>query len=715
MAIPFSPAEEVETSGVGIGDVYDATSLGRWKDSRLEMLVRLAPCVRVSKWTETEGAAQTIIGGGSLAVEGLSGSRLDRGARISQSLFSLLAGCLTLRQAKRMVVEMVVLTESGNAVAKLGPATNEKDSEKLRLIEEVTENTDAVQGKVLAEILRRNAETEYLRRYGLDGATDRTAFKAKVPVVAYEDLQPDIQRIANGDRSAILSAHPISEFLTSSGTSAGERKLIPTIKEDLDRRQLLYSLQMPVLNCYVPGLDQGKGLYFLFVKSEMKTPGELTARPVLTSYYNSEHFKNRPYDPYNVYTSPTAAILCTDAFQSMYAQMLCGLLQRVDVLRVGAVFASGLLRAIRFLQLHWQDLCNDIAAGSLTTKVTDPSVRAAVAELLSQPDRALAGFLAAECSKGDWAGIITRIWPNTKYLDVIVTGAMAQYISTLEYYSGGLPMVCTMYASSECYFGLNLRPICKPSEVSYTIMPNMGYFEFLPQGDGHVQDQSQQLADLADVEVGKEYELVITTYAGLNRYRVGDILRVTGFYNAAPQFRFVRRKNVLLSIESDKTDEAELQRAVEIASALLRPYDATVVEYTSHAYTKSIPGHYVIYWELLAMGTSNGEEALEALQVQRDGVMARCCLAMEEALNAVYRQSRVADGSIGPLEIRVVRGGTFEELMDYAISRGASINQYKLPRCVTFPPILELLDSRVVSTHFSPAPPTWSPHRRPAN
>jgi len=34
----------------------------------------------------------------------------------------------------------------------------------------------------------------------------------------------------------------------SSGTSAGERKLMPTIDEDMDRRQFLYSLQMPVMN-----------------------------------------------------------------------------------------------------------------------------------------------------------------------------------------------------------------------------------------------------------------------------------------------------------------------------------------------------------------------------------------------------------------------------------------------------------------------------------
>jgi auxin responsive GH3 family protein len=290
---------------------------------------------------------------------------------------------------------------------------------------------------------------------------------------------------------------------------------------------------------------------------------------------------------------------------------------------------------------------------------------------------------------------------------------MQQYIPTLEYYSGGLPMACTMYASSECYFGLNLRPMCRPEEVCYTIMPNMGYFEFLPvdeasgvpvaaaSGDA----AAAQLVDLARVEVGREYELVITTYAGLYRYRVGDILRVAGFHNAAPQFRFVRRKNVLLSIESDKTDEAELQRAVDRASALLRERGAAVAEYTSHACTRSIPGHYVIYWELLA--TSNGAEAAAAA-VGGD-VLERCCLEMEEALNSVYRQSRVADGSIGPLEIRVVRSGTFEELMDYAISRGASINQYKVPRCVSFPPIVELLDSRVVSRHFSPSPPHWAP------
>ncbi|XP_012491908.1 probable indole-3-acetic acid-amido synthetase GH3.1 [Gossypium raimondii] len=587
----------------------------------------------------------------------------------------------------------------------VGASVSEKDAKALQFIEEMTKNVDSVQERILGEILSRNADTEYLKRFQLNGATDRDTFKSKVPVVTYEDLQPEIQRIANGDKSPILSSHPISEFLTSSGTSAGERKLMPTIHEELNRRQLLYSLLMPVMNLYVPGLDKGKGLYFLFIKAETKTPGGLLARPVLTSYYKSDHFKSRPYDPFNVYTSPNETILCPDSIQSMYAQMLCGLIMREEVLRVGAVFASGLLKAVRFLQVNWKQFAHDIETGTLNPKVTDPSVRECMSKIL-KPNPELAAFITKECSEENWECIITRIWPNTKYLDVIVTGAMAQYIPTLEYYSGGLPMACTMYASSECYFGLNLKPMCKPSEVSYTIMPNMAYFEFLPHDDSSAQDSSRdsppRLVDLADLEVGKEYELIVTTYAGLCRYRVGDILRVTGFHNAAPQFRFIRRKNVLLSIDFDKTDESELQQAIENASVLLKEFNTSVVEYTSYADTKQIPGHYVIYWELFVKDAANAPT---------DEVLSQCCFQMEESLNVVYRQCRVAD-SIGPLEIRVVKNGTFEELMDYAISRGASINQYKVPRCVSFTPIMELLDSRVVSKHFSPALPHWTPERR---
>ncbi|XVF04035.1 hypothetical protein REPUB_Repub05bG0046000 [Reevesia pubescens] len=592
-----------------------------------------------------------------------------------------------------------------------------KNKKTLQFIEEVTSNADEVQKKVLEEILSRNAHVEYLQRHGLNDHTDRETFKKTMPVITYENIQPDIDRIANGDTSPILCSKPISEFLTSSGTSGGERKLMPTIEEELGRRSLLYSLLMPVMSQFVPGLDKGKGMYFLFIKSEAKTPGGLVARPVLTSYYKSSHFKDRPYDPYTNYTSPNQTILCPDSYQSMYSQLLCGLCQNKEVLRVGAVFASGFIRAIRFLEKHWHLLCNDIRTGTIDAQITDQSVREAVMKIL-KPDPKLADFIKAECSKDSWKGIITRLWPNTKYVDVIVTGTMSQYIPTLDYYSNGLPLVCTMYASSECYFGVNLKPLCKPSEVSYTLIPTMAYFEFLPvhRNNGVTnsisvpkslnEKEQQELVDLVDVKLGQEYELVVTTYAGLYRYRVGDVLRVAGFKNKAPQFNFICRKNVVLSIDSDKTDEVELQNAVKNAVNHLLPFDATLAEYTSYADTTKIPGHYVLYWELNLNGTTPIPPS----------VFEDCCLTIEESLNSVYRQGRVCDKSIGPLEIKIVEPGTFDKLMDYAISLGASINQYKTPRCVKFAPIVELLNSRAVSSYFSPKCPKWLPgHKQWSN
>ncbi|KAJ7534464.1 hypothetical protein O6H91_13G096200 [Diphasiastrum complanatum] len=588
----------------------------------------------------------------------------------------------------------------------------DREEKALQFLEDVTVNAAAVQQSVLCGILERNGQTEYLKRHGLDGRTDRESFKQCIPVITYEDLEPDIQRIASGDTSPILSAHPISEFLTSSGTSGGQRKLMPTIAEELERKSLLYSLLMPVMNQYISDLDKGKGMYLLFIKHDSKTPGGLFARPVLTSYYKSRYFQDRSYDPWNVYTSPTDTILCVDAYQSMYCQLLCGLLQKSEVLRMGAVFASGFLRAIRFLEQHWPEICQDIRLGQLNERITDFAARKSVMQLL-QPSPQLADSIQEECCKASWQGILPRLWPNTKYLDVIVTGSMAQYIPTLDFYSGGLPLVCTMYASSECYFGINLEPLCPPSDVSYTLLPNMAYFEFMPMDDRHnsseqnscmklCDDQSQCVAkpeilvDLVDVEIGKEYELVISTYAGMYRYRVGDILRVTGFYNSAPQFAFVCRKNAILSIDADKTGEQDLQTAVTNATKILKNRFARLKEYTSYADTAKIPGHYVLFWEL------------ETTQPLEAWIMEECCLAVEESLDSVYRQCRVADKSIGPLEIRVVSAGTFDQLMDYALSRGASINQYKAPRCIKSTAIIDLLNARVVQSYFSPRFPHWS-------
>ncbi|OVA14866.1 GH3 auxin-responsive promoter [Macleaya cordata] len=583
-----------------------------------------------------------------------------------------------------------------------------KGEEALKELEKLTTKADEIQERILKEILTRNGSTEYLKKF-MEGSTNVSDFKRLVPVITYAGIRPYIQRIANGEDSSLISGHPITEMLCSSGTSAGVPKMMPSIAEDLDRRTFLYNLIMPIMNQYVPGLDEGKAMYLNFIKVEMVTPSGLPARPVLTSYYKSKHFKCRARDPFNDFTSPDQAILCTDSRQSMYCQLLAGLVHRKQVLRLGAVFASAFLRAISFLEHNWADLCNDIRNGRLCSTITDPGCRSAMLDVLKSPDPQLADEIEEICSRRSWNGILGLLWPKTKYIEVVVTGSMAQYIPALEYYTAGkLPLVCTMYASSECYFGVNLKPLCKPDDVAYTLLPNMGYFEFIPLGDDGPMDEEEvdreKLVDMAHVRIGSYYELVVTTFAGLYRYRIGDIVQVTGFYNRAPQLRFICRRNVVLSIDTDKTSEEDLHNSVTAAKKLLEPYHALLVEYTSYPDTSSLPGHYVLYWEIVHYATPiNG---VKATPLEAD-VLQECCIAVEEALDYTYRRCRTYDKSVGPLEIRVVEPGSFDALMDHFISEGASINQYKTPRCIKTSSALELLNSRVKSCFFSPRDPTW--------
>ncbi|KAF8390759.1 hypothetical protein HHK36_025286 [Tetracentron sinense] len=601
---------------------------------------------------------------------------------------------------------------------------NDKEG-SMNLLEDLTRNANQAQQQILEEILTQNAHSEYLNGF-LGGCSGKELFKKKVPIVNYEDIKPYIERVANGEPSEIISAKPISELLTSSGTSGGQPKMMPSTAEDLDRKTFLYNLLVPVMNQYVDGLDQGKGMYLLFTKPEISTPSGLMARPVLTSYYKSSNFRNRPFNRYNVYTSPDETILCSDNKQSMYCQLLCGLVQRDEVLRVGAVFSSAFLRAIKFLEDHWKELCSNIRKGHVSDWITDTSCRNAVSMILKQPNSELANLIESKCNGKSWEGIIRKLWPRTKYVEVIVTGSMAQYIPTLEFYSNGLPLVSTMYASSECYFGINLKPLCKPCDVSYTLLPNMGYFEFLPLERSHGEATQgsiqcngasdpnclrkngenvvEEAVDLVEVKLGHYYELVVTTFTGLYRYRVGDILKVTGFHNNAPQFRFVHRRNVVLSIDTDKTNEEDLLNAVTQAKLHLDPLGCLLTEYTSYPDTSSIPGHYVLFWELQVRGKSDLPEL-------DPSIMERCCTTVEESLDSVYRRCRSKDKSIGPLEIRVVKHGTFDALMDFCVSQGSSVNQYKTPRCIKSEEAIEILDTRVVGSFLSKKAPFWEPFR----
>jgi auxin responsive GH3 family protein len=158
---------------------------------------------------------------------------------------------------------------------------------------------------------------------------------------------------------------------------------------------------------------------------------------------------------------------------------------------------------------------------------------------------------------------------------------------------------------------------------------------------------------------------------------------------------------VILSVDTDKTNEEDLHNSVTRAKKILESRNYLLLEYTSCTDTSAVPGHYVLFWEV----KSTYEDATPPIDAQ---FLESCCIAVEEALDSVYRRCRAHDKSVGPLEIRLVEAGAFDALMDLLVSQGSSINQYKTPRCIESGPALKLLNSRVTGSFFSPRDPEWT-------
>ncbi|CAN8321076.1 unnamed protein product [Cochlearia groenlandica] len=570
---------------------------------------------------------------------------------------------------------------------------------KLKDLEELTLNASQIQDDMLDEILKVNAKTEYLQSL-LHGSYDKEMFKKNVPTMSYEEIKPYIERVANGESSSdIISGKIITHFVRSSGTSGGKPKMFPINNKYFEDLSFIYSLRSAIISKNINGVKEGKVLIIRNTRTSSTTPSGLQVAPAVTSYLMSDHFKNRTTKSY---VSPDEVVLCKDAKQSMYCHFLCALIGREEVMSMLATFASELVQAIRFLETHWKELCNNIRFGNISEWITDIGCRDSVSTILGGPNNELADLIEQECNNKSWEGIIARLWPKMKFIQSIVTGQMCQYIPILEFYSNKLPLISMTYASSEAVFGVNVNPLCKPQDVSYTFMPNMSYFEFIPVDEG----SNFEIVQLVDVKLGCFYEPLVTNHFGLYRYRMGDIVQVTGFYNSAPQFRFVRRKNTILSLQAEATSEEDILKALRNATHVLESSGLMLMDFTCYADISTTPGHYVFFVELKDKKYLKDNNML-VVKLHDNKVMVECCCVIEESFDLVYKLFRCKADSIGALEIRVVQQGTFDSLMEYfIISKGVSTSQYKTPLCVNSPEVLALLEDKVVARFFSDKSPS---------
>ncbi|MCO5591472.1 hypothetical protein L7F22_045455 [Adiantum nelumboides] len=596
--------------------------------------------------------------------------------------------------------------------------------------EQETINAAAVQTKVLTEILRHNAQTEYLHEVcGLDGRTDVHSFKQRVPVVTHSDLKPYIDRIAEGDRTPVLTAEPIKTLSLSSGTTSdGQHKYLVLYKEILEASGRLGRIAAAYRSRAFPTRAGGMFLELVFSGKLSTTKGGHAVATGTTHLFRSKEFKQKQKLASVRTCSPEEVVRHSDNRQAMYCHLLCALLCWEELEFMTATFAYTFVEAFRTFELQWANLCEDIRRGELNSWITDPDLRAAMSKLMPMPDPERADTIAAKCCALEgWADVIPQIWPNCKYIYSIMTGSMEPYLNRLQHYAGALPLVSADYGATESWVGVNANPKAEPQDVTFTVVPSFAFFEFLPlpsRSDfSNIQqevdsEKEPNLVGLTEVEVGREYEVVLTTYGGLYRYRLGDVVRVTSFFNASPQLAYVCRRNVLLNVHIDKNTEKDLQIAVNEALEKLKRHDANaeLVDFTSFADLSSTPGHYVVFWELSRKSNSkvanqdtglptmnhNSNHALitqgcEQGALCQESTLRECATAMDHAfLEPGYMGSRKIK-TIGALELCVVEPGTFRLLLERYLKRGSgAITQYKTPRCIASQEVLDILTSRVV-------------------
>ncbi|WKA05859.1 hypothetical protein VitviT2T_023796 [Vitis vinifera] len=573
-----------------------------------------------------------------------------------------------------------------------------KAEKVIEEFEELTKDAGRVQRETLKKILEDNASAEYLQKQGLNGRTDPESYQACVPLVTHADLVPYIKRIADGDTSPVLTGKPIKTMSLSSGTTQGKQKYVPFNDELLETTLQIYRTSFAFRNREFP-VRNGMALQFIYGSKQFKTEGGLFAGTATTNVFSSSQFKTTMKAIESPCCSPDEVIFGPDFRQSLYCHLLCGLIHHNEIQLVSSTFAHSIVYAFRTFEQVWEQLCADIQDGVLTKDVTVPSIRAVMSKLL-KPNPELAEWIYKKCSGlSNWYGVIPALFPNVKYVYGIMTGSMEPYLKKLRHYAGDVPLLSADYGSSEGWIGANINPKLPPELATYAVLPNIGYFEFIPLRGSAEEDRQDKIQSsfeskpvgLTEVKIGEEYEIIVTNFAGLYRYRLGDVVKIAGFHNMTPELQFVCRRNLLLTINIDKNTEKDLQLAVEAAAEVLAPEKVEVIDFTSQVDKSTDPGHYVIFWEI------SGEVSVE--------VSSECCNCLDRSfVDAGYISSRKVN-SIGPLELKLVRRGTFQKILDHYLGIGGVLSQYKTPRCVN--PnnnmVLQILYSNVVKSHFSTA------------
>lgn len=243
-------------------------------------------------------------------------------------------------------------------------------------------------------------------------------------------------------------------------------------------------------------------------------------------------------------------------------------------------------------------------------------------------------------------------------------------------------MITPHYAASEAPIGFALDMKVHPRDLSFTMIPEYTFWEFIPVDEEELKVKEGEVSEpktklLHELEEGKSYEIVLTNMSGLYRYRLEDVVKVTGFWHELAQVQYEYRRGTLsISAQAEKVTEKDLATAVGAMERELPKESGQIMDYTVAIDMKADPVRYTVFLE-----TDGKEDAVTG------DILSRCAHAFEESMldtNPDWVHYR-GKSNIGKAEIALVKRGTFEELKNLKVCMGTDLAQYKPPRCLKTP------------------------------
>lgn len=473
--------------------------------------------------------------------------------------------------------------------------------QRIHQIELFLKYPNEVQEELLMNLIRRAENTVIGAQYEFSSINSYTTFSERVPVSTYEYLQPLIERTRQGEQNVFWDA-PIKWFAKSSGTTNAKSKFIPVSNDALE-------------DCHYKG---SKDLLCLY----------------LNNNENSEMFLGK-----SLRLGGSSQIYEDKA--TLFGDLSAILIENMPI---WAEFSSTPSNKISLMS-EWENKLNAIINETKSENVT--SFAGVPSWMLVLMNRML-----EETGKGN----LLEVWPN---LEVYFHGGVS-FEPYREQYQKLLPKsdfkYYEIYNASEGFFAI--QDLNDSSDL--LLMLDYGiFYEFIPMDT--FGTPNQKIIRLAEVELFKNYAVVITTNSGLWRYLIGDTVRFTSLnpYRIRVSGRTKHHINVFgeeLMVEN--TDQA-IAKACQLTQT-------EVVDYTVAP----------IFMDGKEKGAH--EWMIEFKQNPKDISQFQKILDETlQSLNSDYEAKRYNNMTLNPLVINLARPHLFYDWLKVRDKLGG---QHKIPR-----------------------------------